>query len=75
MCDFFEWNRDDPEREEAHDNFKTAMVQQFNGLYGTEIDDIESWRGLALAVDIFPPPEEINRAKKVSIHLSDHQVR
>jgi hypothetical protein len=67
LCDFLDWDRDDPEREEAHDNFKTALVQQFNNLYGTEVDDIESWRGLSLAMDIVPLPDDLNEAKKVSL--------
>lgn len=70
MCDFLDWDRDDPEREEAHDSFKTAMVQQFNSLYGTEVEDIESWRGLSLALDVFPLPDDVGKAKKVSPHLS-----
>ena len=75
LCDFSDWDRDDPEREEAHEKFKTAMVQQFNSMYGTEIDDIKSWRGLALALGIFPLPNDISRAKKVRMQLHDHQVR
>jgi len=70
MCKFFGWDRDDLEREEAHDSFKTAMVQQFNSLYGTEVEDIESWRGLSLALNIFPLPDDVGKAKKVSPHLS-----
>ena len=66
MCDFFGWERDDTEREEAHEDFKTALVQQFNSFYGTEVDDIKSWRGLSLALDIFPLPEDLEEAKKVN---------
>ena len=58
MCDLFDRDRDGPEREEAHESFKTAMVQQFNSLYGTEVEDIESWRGLSLALDILPLPDD-----------------
>jgi len=67
MCDFFDWDRNDPERAEAHDGFKTALVQQFNSLYGTEVDDIESWRGLSLALDIVPLPNNLKEAKEVSL--------
>ena len=69
MCDFFEWDRDDDAREEAHDAFKTALVQQFNSLYGTDVDDVESWRGLFHALNIFPHPENRKEAKKVSVEL------
>lgn len=65
MCNFFDWANNEPERKEAHDNFKTALVQQFNSLYGTEVDDIKSWRGLCLALDIFPLPDDPNEAKEV----------
>ena len=67
MCDFFDWDRDDLERAEAHDEFKTALVKQFNTLYGTEVDSIESWRGLSVALGIWPLPENVNEAKKVSL--------
>ena len=66
MCDQFDWDKNDRERREAHDDFKTALVQQFNSLYGTEVDDIVSWRGLCLALEIFPLPEDVETAKQVS---------
>ncbi|KAK3045919.1 hypothetical protein LTR09_012549 [Extremus antarcticus] len=43
MCDFFGWERDDDERRYAHDGFKTALVRQFNAIYGTDASDIKSW--------------------------------
>lgn len=68
LCDFFDWDRDDPEREDAHDIFKTALVQQFNSLYGTEVDDIESWRELSLALDIVPLPDDLRRSRRYSLN-------
>ena len=70
MCDFFDWDRDDLGREEAHDDFKTALVQQFNSLFGTEVDDIESWRGICVALGISPLPDDLNEAKKVFSRIS-----
>lgn len=72
MCDFFDWDHRDPERAEAHDGFKTALVQQFNSLYGTEVDDMGSWRGLSLALDISPLPKNLKEAKEVSLR---HNIR
>jgi hypothetical protein len=43
MCDFFEWEKDDEEKKSAHEEFKTAMVLTFNALYGTDVNNIESW--------------------------------
>ena len=64
MCDFFDWHREDSDRQDAHKAFKTALVKQFNALYGTEVDDIESWRGLCRALNIFPLPEKAGEARK-----------
>ena len=33
MCDSFGWGRDDPNRKDAHEEFCTAMVQEFNSFY------------------------------------------
>ena len=66
MCDLFDWDRDNSEREEIHDSFKTALMLQFNSLYGTEVDNLQSWRELSLALEIFPLPENLEKAKKVN---------
>ena len=65
MCDFFKWETDDEERKIAHENFKNAMVHQFNSLYGTDVNDIESWQKLCLALNIVPLPEGIKQCRKV----------
>ncbi|KAI9669194.1 MAG: hypothetical protein M1817_004736 [Caeruleum heppii] len=65
MCDFFLWDRDDFERQIAHDGFKTALVKQFNSLYGTDVDNIKSWQGLCLALEAYPPPEDVHKAKEM----------
>jgi hypothetical protein len=71
MCDFFDWDRDDPERDDAHKNFKITLVQQFNSLYGIEVDDIKSWQGLCLALDIFPISDNVGKAKEVGLPTYD----
>ena len=65
MCDFFDWDRGDPERIQAHDDFKTALVHQFNGIYGTDVNNIASWRRLCLALEITPLPDNVKNAQKV----------
>ena len=70
MCDFFTWDRDDPEREAAHECFKTALVQQFNSVYGTDVNDVESWHKLCLALNLEPLPEGLSAMRKVGVILS-----
>jgi len=64
LCGFFEWDRDDPEQKQAHEDFKTALVHQFNSIYGTNVNDMESWRKLCLALEISPLPNDVVEARK-----------
>jgi hypothetical protein len=66
MCDYFSWERDDEAREEARRAFKDAMVIRLNGLYGTNITNIENWHRLCVAVHIEPLPATIVECKEVS---------
>ena len=72
LCDFLGWDREDPERKEAHENFKTALVLQFNSVYGTDVHDMEPWRRLCLELEICPLPNCASDAQKVR---SDYIVR
>lgn len=65
MCDFFAWDNDDVEREEARRGFKDAMVIQFNSLYGTDVANIENWHKLCIALYIEPLPKTIHDCKEV----------
>ena len=65
MCDFFDWERDDADRKDAHEEFKSTLVHQFNHLYGTDPDDIQTWQGLCMALCIRPLPKKIDEAMKV----------
>lgn len=65
MCDTFNWDREDLERQDAHEEFKTALVKQFSQIYGTEVEDIQAWRGLCLALEILPLPGDVREAKEV----------
>lgn len=67
MCDFFGWGRDDPDRKDAHEEFRTAMVQEFNSLYGKDIDDLSAWQNLCKTVRILPVPDDIDTCRKVGL--------
>jgi hypothetical protein len=66
MCDDFKWDNDDYEMREARRKFKSAMVQQFNDLYGTH-EDLSSWKNLCRVLKIEPVPEGLIECRKVSI--------
>ncbi|KAI9892860.1 MAG: hypothetical protein M1814_001019 [Vezdaea aestivalis] len=64
ICDQFGWERDDTDRQEAHDGFKVELVQTFNNLFGTDEKDLQSWQEIYVALDISPPPQNIPKAKR-----------
>ena len=67
MCDDFEWDSDDYEMREARRKFKSGMVQQFNELYGTDEEDLNSWQNLCFILNIEPVPEGLKECRKVKI--------
>lgn len=66
LCDDFGWCNDDDELWEARRDFKSAMVQQFNSLYGTDEEDLNAWHGLCRILNIEPIPERLNQCRRVS---------
>ena len=52
---------------EARRMFKSAMVQQFNDLYGTDEEDLNSWQNLCHILNIEPAPEGLKECREVGI--------
>ncbi|KIM82785.1 hypothetical protein PILCRDRAFT_456282 [Piloderma croceum F 1598] len=75
MCDFFSWERDDDDREEAHGALKDAMTHQFNRKYGTDVDNLASWQALCIVLKIFPIPVALDacrdRVKQTHVNIVD----
>jgi hypothetical protein len=67
MCDDFDWDSEDYDMREARRNFKSAMVQQFNDLYGTDQNDLESWKNLCCVLNIDPVPDGMKECREVSV--------
>jgi hypothetical protein len=65
MCDFFDWDKEDPERKHARRTFKDALVIQFNSLYGIDVADIDNWHKLCVALYIEPLPDTTHYCKEV----------
>jgi hypothetical protein len=57
------WDKD--AREEAREGFKNALVQEFNKMYGTDVNDIGSWQGLCRVLGIAPVPDKLNECREV----------
>lgn len=72
LCDHFDWERGDDERESAHRKFKDALTQQFNANYGTDADDLAAWQNLCLRLCIEPIPSSLERCRRAvtSTHVN-----
>ena len=66
LCDELGWDKEDSSRKEAHQNFKDALVQQFNVFYGTDVNDLKSWQNLCYVVHIDPIPEDLHACREAS---------
>ncbi|KAG9311185.1 hypothetical protein JVU11DRAFT_8258 [Chiua virens] len=65
LCDEFGWDRDDVDRADAHEEFKDALVKQFNEVYGTDEDDLGDWQNLCLILQIDPAPDDLDGCREV----------
>ncbi|KAG2338291.1 hypothetical protein BDR05DRAFT_969366 [Suillus weaverae] len=57
-------DRDDKEREQASRDFKDALFQQFNEIYGTDVNNLTSWRTLCQIVHISPIPDTLESCRE-----------
>lgn len=65
LCDSKGWERKDPERKKVFQVFKDALVKEFNGIYGTDENDIDSWHKICTVLDIHPLPDTLKEARDV----------
>ena len=65
MRDEFGWDSKEYEMRGARRKFKSAMVQQFNDLYGTDEEHLLSWQKLFHVLNIEPVPEELKKCRQV----------
>ena len=68
MSDSFDWDSDD--EEDPKREFKAAMVKQFNDIYGTDSDSLESWQKLCHVLNIEPVPRRLTECREVGLMAS-----
>lgn len=76
MCFIFGWQQyDNQARQKAHNLLKDALTQEFNYIYGTDADCIESWERLCRILHITPMPEGLHACREASkIHIVTYSV-
>ncbi|KAF8626945.1 hypothetical protein AX15_004623 [Amanita polypyramis BW_CC] len=72
LVKFYEWERDSEEREEAWEGFGKAMGMQFADYYGSDVDDINAWQALCIALRVDPVPDTASECKQIvkSTHVN-----
>ena len=60
------WERGDQQRSAAWRLLAAAMAYQFEGRYGSDVNDLGAWQRLCARIGISPIPTELEEAKKVS---------
>ncbi|KAI0293598.1 hypothetical protein BC826DRAFT_910617 [Russula brevipes] len=72
LCKEYEWERGDPEREAARDDFNFAIKREFDDLYGSDENDVDNWQKLCRVLKIDPVPDTLGgcRAVVVTKHVN-----
>lgn len=70
MCQWFGWTRG--QRLLAYDSFQLAIIAQFNGTCGMDVNNLTSWQLLCLVLGINHIPTDLKTCRKVSLqpHLT-----
>jgi ribosomal 50S subunit-associated protein YjgA (DUF615 family) len=63
LCRKKQWSPD--ERQDVKLDFRNAMVQRFNEIYGTDEKDLEAWKKLCRDVHVNPIPNTLDECEKV----------
>ena len=63
LCNVNAWDR--YEKDEAREDYKTALIHQFNMNYGTDVNALESWQLLCTYIGIDPLPDTLERCRTV----------
>ncbi|KAH8998359.1 hypothetical protein EDB86DRAFT_2912779, partial [Lactarius hatsudake] len=59
LCETYQWERNDPERKAAREEFQFAMRKEFDNLYGSDEKDIKNWQKLCYVLRIHPVPDTL----------------
>jgi hypothetical protein len=66
----FKWEKNNvgeypPESQVAWQNFRIAMVQTFNGTFGTDTENRQAWRQIGMRLNISPLPRKLHDLRQV----------
>lgn len=65
MCKVLHLAPKSDEREEARAAFKDALTQEFNTIYGTDVNSLASWQALCARIGISPIPTTLKQCRQV----------
>jgi hypothetical protein len=54
-----------PESQVAGQNSRIAIVQTFNGTFGTDTEDRQAWRQIGMRLNILPLPRKLHDLRQV----------
>ncbi|KAF5341043.1 hypothetical protein D9611_005931 [Ephemerocybe angulata] len=64
LCRFMRWRRDSPEQGQAWQDFRKALVLQFNANFGTDAESVKAWWTLCQTLGIKPVPRKMKDARE-----------
>lgn len=65
LCKHYGWEYGDSKKDKAEREFKSALIAEFEAIYGKDPKSLESWKRLARSIGIHPIPDGIKECRKV----------
>ncbi|KAH7929073.1 hypothetical protein BV22DRAFT_152681 [Leucogyrophana mollusca] len=62
LCSHFRWRKED--RDEVRAQYKDALVKTFNSTFGTDENDLTSWKSLCQDISIYPIPDDLESCRQ-----------
>lgn len=66
LCEDHKWKNGDNRKAQARQKLQNAIAQQFNAIYGSDLENVENWIHLCNILRITPVPDGLEACKEVS---------
>ncbi|QRV85706.1 hypothetical protein RhiJN_13724 [Ceratobasidium sp. AG-Ba] len=65
MSQAFKWKREDPEMQEAQQQLRIALTEDFNRIYGKDVNSLVNWQSLCRVLQLSDIPDDLSSCRQV----------
>ncbi|QRV99762.1 hypothetical protein RhiJN_27781 [Ceratobasidium sp. AG-Ba] len=75
MSQAFNWKREDPEMQEAQQQLRIALTEDFNRVYGKDVNGLVNWQSLCRVLQLPDIPDNLSSCRQVTLHFTPNLQR